>query len=77
MNTVTVKGQVTIPKPIRDALNIGPGSQVEFIINTDGQIVVRKADDEIPDLRRFDRLRGSLKSDMTADEIMALLRGEE
>jgi antitoxin PrlF len=28
--TVTSKGQVTIPKPVRDRLNIKPGSQVDF-----------------------------------------------
>ena len=28
--TVTSKGQVTIPKPVRDHLGIAPGSQVEF-----------------------------------------------
>ena len=28
---VTSKGQVTIPKDIRDRLGIGPGSEVEFV----------------------------------------------
>jgi AbrB family looped-hinge helix DNA binding protein len=28
--TVTAKGQVTIPKAVRDMLGIGPGSQVDF-----------------------------------------------
>jgi AbrB family looped-hinge helix DNA binding protein len=28
---VTEKGQVTIPKEIRDRLGIGPGSEVEFV----------------------------------------------
>lgn len=28
---VTEKGQVTIPKDIRDRLKIGPGSEVDFI----------------------------------------------
>ncbi|MHA6685722.1 AbrB/MazE/SpoVT family DNA-binding domain-containing protein [Mesorhizobium sp. A556] len=28
---VTTKGQVTIPKEIRDRLGIGPGSEVEFV----------------------------------------------
>ncbi|TKT75376.1 AbrB/MazE/SpoVT family DNA-binding domain-containing protein [Aquamicrobium sp. LC103] len=28
---VTEKGQVTIPKPIRDRLGIEPGSEVEFV----------------------------------------------
>ncbi|MGH8278691.1 MAG: AbrB/MazE/SpoVT family DNA-binding domain-containing protein, partial [Gammaproteobacteria bacterium] len=44
MNTaVTSKGQVTIPKKIRDALNLAPGSRVEFDVNDNGQIVLHKA----------------------------------
>ena len=35
---VTSKGQVTIPKPIREQLGIGPGSEVEFV---ESQGVVR------------------------------------
>ncbi len=31
LSTVTTKGQVTIPKPIRDALGIGPNDRVAFI----------------------------------------------
>jgi antitoxin PrlF len=77
MSTVTVKGQVTIPKPIRDALDIGPGSAVEFVVNRDGQIVLRKAGLEKPKPHRFDRVRGSLGSAMSTDEIMALLRGDD
>ena len=34
--TLTTKGQVTIPKPIRDRLGIGPGSAVEFEIAPTG-----------------------------------------
>ncbi len=77
MPTVTVKGQVTIPKRIRDALGIGPGSLVEFVMSNDGQIVLRKAGSEGPAFPQFDRLVGSLGPDMTTDEIMALLRGED
>jgi antitoxin PrlF len=29
-STVTTKGQVTLPAPIREELNIGPGSKVSF-----------------------------------------------
>ena len=39
--TVTVKGQVTVPKAIRDQLNIGPGTQLDFKLNDDGSISVR------------------------------------
>ena len=42
--TVTQKGQVTIPKPIRDHLGIKPGSKVEFRRASDGSIVLERAD---------------------------------
>jgi antitoxin PrlF len=42
--TVTRKGQVTIPKPVRDHLGIGPGSQIAFRRSDDGSIVIEKAD---------------------------------
>jgi antitoxin PrlF len=77
VNAVTVKGQVTIPKPIRDALGIHPGSKVEFTINRDGDIVLRKADAGHPALSRFDRFVGSAGPGMSTDEIMALLRGDD
>ena len=43
MSVVTAKGQVTIPKAVRDALSIGPGSSVDFVMDPDGRIVLRKA----------------------------------
>lgn len=79
MNAVTSKGQVTIPKAIRDHLDIGPGSKVNFVMNDQGDIVVRKAETEAVrhgNASRFSRFLGTLKSDMTTDEIMALTRGE-
>ena len=39
---VTEKGQVTIPKELRDAVGIGAGSEVEFQIAEGGWIVLRK-----------------------------------
>ncbi|TIU31587.1 MAG: AbrB/MazE/SpoVT family DNA-binding domain-containing protein, partial [Mesorhizobium sp.] len=36
--TVTAKGQVTIPKPVRDLLGIGPGSKVDFRRAADGSV---------------------------------------
>jgi AbrB family looped-hinge helix DNA binding protein len=75
--TVTSKGQVTIPKPVRDRLNLKPGSAVDFELTADGQVVLVKAGKKpaAPRKGRFDRIRGILKSDMTTDEIMALMRG--
>lgn len=41
---VTEKGQVTIPKPLRDALGIAAGSEVDFTRDDDA-ILIRKASD--------------------------------
>jgi AbrB family looped-hinge helix DNA binding protein len=73
--TVTAKGQVTIPKPVRDLLGIGPGSRVEFRRAVDGGVVLVRADEK-PPLSRFARLRGHAGKGLSTDEIMALTRGE-
>jgi AbrB family looped-hinge helix DNA binding protein len=36
--TVTSKGQVTIPKEIRDYLKLNVGSKIDFVIDADGQV---------------------------------------
>ena len=76
--TVTSKGQVTIPKPVRDRLNLKPGNKVDFMLANDGSVALVKAGKKLspPAKSRFDRIRGILKSDMTTDEIMALMRGD-
>ena len=73
---VTEKGQVTIPKALRDALRLGPGTEVEFV-QADGAVLVRRAEGA-PTRGRLlvDRLRGQGDIAMTTDEIMALTRGE-
>lgn len=38
--TVTRKGQVTIPKIIRDYLKLDTGSKVEFVIDENGQVKI-------------------------------------
>lgn len=71
---VTEKGQITIPKELRDALGIGPGSEVEFERDDDA-IVVRKMRDAPTRGRRIaERLRGRGDVAMTTSEIMALTR---
>ncbi|RLE30909.1 MAG: AbrB family transcriptional regulator [Acidobacteria bacterium] len=39
--TVTSKGQVTVPKAIRERLDINEGDKLEFSIDEEGRIVVR------------------------------------
>ena len=41
---VTSKGQVTLPKVVRDLLGIGPGSVIDFLRAPDGRTVLIKVD---------------------------------
>lgn len=76
MPRVTTKGQVTIPKEIREALGIEPGDEVEFE-RTESGYELRKeepttADGDDP----FEKYRGSADSEETMPERMRRLRGE-
>lgn len=73
--TVTSKGQITIPKRVRDLLGIRPGSKVEFERAPDGRIVLVKSGRKAPS--RFAKLRGSAGKGLSTDEIMAMTRGED
>ncbi len=73
---VTRKGQVTIPKRVRDYLGIQPGSMVEFDVTSDGRIVLINQD-ATPKPDRFDKIRGTATTKLTTDEIMALMRGDD
>jgi len=68
------KGQVTIPKHLRDALGFGAGAEVEF--EREGStIVVRKvADRNSRGTGLVERLRGRGDVGLSTDEIMALTR---
>jgi antitoxin PrlF len=73
---VTSKGQVTIPKPIRDRLGIVPGDAVAFELAADGRIVLIRSRGSRP-VSRFAALRGRAGPGLSTDEIMALTRGED
>lgn len=75
MTKITTKGQVTIPKRLRDHLGLKPGSSVEFELLADGRVVLQTQRRALGS--RFARLRGSAKPTMTTDELMALTRGED
>ena len=71
---ITSKGQVTIPKPIRDAAGLLPGTEVEFAIEEE-TVVVRPSRARGEDL--VEHLRAHRDEFvLTTDEIMAMTRGE-
>jgi AbrB family looped-hinge helix DNA binding protein len=50
--TVTVKGQVTLPKKVRDAAGIKPGDRVEVRATPSGAVIIEKPN------ARIDKLQG-------------------
>ena len=81
---VTEKGQVTIPKHIRVAAGVAPGSEVSFSLEG-SKIVITPVGTGVKDDRRAKlraaaaRVRAGLSPDfkqLGADEIMAFLRGD-
>ncbi|MGI8461838.1 MAG: AbrB/MazE/SpoVT family DNA-binding domain-containing protein [Solirubrobacterales bacterium] len=71
---ITSKGQVTIPKQIRDQAGFVPGSEVDFAIE-EGKVTLHALPSRGAQV--VDHLRGHRSEfAMTTEEIMALTRGE-
>ncbi len=70
---VTSKGQVTIPKNIREKLGIRPNTAVEFV-EEGRRVYIRKG--RKSGKNPFDAFRGIATVKMTTDEILKLTRGE-
>ena len=82
---VTEKGQVTIPKHLRTASGVLPGSEVAFSLEA-GKIVISKISSGIRTDRRAElrAAAGKVKKSMSpqfrqmsADDILAFLRADE
>lgn len=74
---VTSKGQVTIPRHIRERLGIGPNSEVHFVMQGNDVVLrLTASESSSKGSRLIQRLRGRASVRMSTDEIMALTRGE-
>jgi AbrB family looped-hinge helix DNA binding protein len=75
-STMTIKGQVTVPKEYRDAFGWKGGDEVEFVRERDGVKILpvarrRRAADVVARLRR-----AAWNPRLTTDALMRLTRGE-
>ena len=83
--TVTVKGQVTLPKAVREAAGIRPGDRVDLrYLPGVGVVIERRQDDaqaafrrQLEDIAHRRPLQDGPLAGMATDDIMRLLRGEE
>jgi AbrB family looped-hinge helix DNA binding protein len=74
---LTTKGQVTIPKKVRDYLGLKAGAPVTFQRLDNGEIAIRAAKVSAkPRASRFARYRGRATVRMKTEHILALTRGE-
>jgi len=65
------RGQVTIPKAIRDRLGLGPDTEVEFQIRG-GVVELRKA--ASAQRKAIDEIYGRKRFPSSTDELLALIR---
>lgn len=76
MPRVTTKGQVTIPKEIRDMLGIKPGDEVTFEKSDSGYKIQKEAPISAEGEDPFEKYRGSADRVESMPERMQRLRGE-
>jgi len=66
-STLTSKGQVTIPKSIRDQLGLRTGQRLDFQLDTQGRLTVRPRSRDIRDLKGI--LRSARKRPPSIEEM--------
>ncbi|MGH7901641.1 MAG: AbrB/MazE/SpoVT family DNA-binding domain-containing protein [Thermodesulfobacteriota bacterium] len=49
--TITSKGQMVIPKPIREHLDLHPGDLVDFIVKEDGEVIIRPTVEDVREMK--------------------------
>ncbi|MFO1152647.1 MAG: AbrB/MazE/SpoVT family DNA-binding domain-containing protein [Rhodospirillales bacterium] len=73
---ITSKGQVTLPKAVRERLGVRPGEEVQFRLNDQGEVVIEKGPGGTLVAARASRWRGFFGPGPSTDEILAMTRGE-
>ena len=68
---ISERGQITIPQPLRDRYGLLPDTEVEFI-EREGGLMLMKSPGNLR--KRIQAMYGQVKTGMTTDELMALLR---
>ncbi len=73
--SISTKGQVTIPKKIREKLGIKPGDIIEFI-EENGLVYLQRKRSIEKEEKKFRQFKGIIKSSITSDQFIKELRGE-
>jgi AbrB family looped-hinge helix DNA binding protein len=65
--TITSKGQVTIPKAVRDSLRLGKGDKIEFVLTKKGEVILRPVSKKVDDV--FGMLHKAGRKAFTPEEM--------
>jgi len=71
-STMTSKGQITIPKAIRDALQLDAGDRIQFLLRGDGIVEMSPETGDL--LTLFGVLTPSSKKKVSVDEMNRAIR---
>jgi antitoxin PrlF len=66
-SVLTTKGQIVIPKPIRDQLQLHAGDAVDFLLQDDGAVLLRPAVEDVGALKGC--LRSRRRTPVTVEEM--------
>ena len=69
--TITSKGQITIPKAIRDLLGVKPGDRLVFVRRPEGEVVVEAETVDVRSLRGMLKHHGPAVTVEAMDEAVA------
>ncbi len=70
--TLTRKGQVTIPKVVRDELRLQAGDKLEFLFNPNGDVLIRPVAKTIDDV--FGRLHKPGRKPVSVEEMDSAIK---
>ncbi len=70
--TLTSKGQTVIPKAIRDHLGLKPGDTLDFVVQEQGDVLIRPVSRDVRDLKGLLRRPG--QSPVTVEEMNRAIR---
>jgi antitoxin PrlF len=78
---VTVKGQVTLPKAVRDAAGIRPGDRVEVRVRPEGGVIIEAVaalkSEQAYNSRLEEMSRRRPIRSLSTEEVMRMTRGED
>ena len=76
--TLTTKGQLTVPKEIREYLNLSSGDKIEFVISEKGKAIMKPVSQKVDNLygRLFDESRVAVTTEEMKESIAKLLESK-